>query len=291
MTAPTAWLELMGSGVAETYYDVRGRRTRVLEAGIGTPLILLHGTGGHAETYLRNIAPLSQHFRVLAVDMVGHGFTDGADGEYTMDTFADHIADLIDVLDVGQVFLSGESLGGGVACWTALKYPAKIKALSLNTGILARPDEKGLADLADIEARTNRLGQDLTREAIRSRLEWLVYDKSAVTDELVEIRHRVYSQPGMVERMVKVMRTVLQMNRDAFGDVDYYDHTLAKLQCPALVVWTDHNPGKSFAAVKPAIDAIPEREVHLLKGAGHWPQWEKFDEVNELMTEFLKRQE
>jgi 2-hydroxy-6-oxonona-2,4-dienedioate hydrolase len=289
VSEPTAWWHLMGSGVAENYYDVNGIRTRVLEAGTGFPLILLHGTGGHAETYLRNIGPLSRHFRVLAIDMVGHGYTDRIDGDYTMDTFADHVAGLIDTIGADQVFLSGESLGGGVACWTALKYPQKIRALSLNTGILARPDEKGLADLADIEQRTEQLADNISAETVRRRLEWLVYDPASMTDEMVALRLKVYSQPGMAETMVKVMKTVLTMNRAAYGDVDYYDHTLAQIQCPALVIWTEHNPGKSFEAIKPAIDSIPQAEVHLLQGAGHWPQWEKPDDVNSKMITFLSR--
>jgi 2-hydroxy-6-oxonona-2,4-dienedioate hydrolase len=204
-----------------------------------------------------------------------------------MDTFADHVHGLIDTIGAPEVFLSGESLGGGVACWTALKYPDRVRALSLNTGILARPDAKGLQDLADIEERTNRLGQDLSVDAIRRRLEWLVYDPATMTDEMVQLRLKVYSQPGMTDEMIKVMRTVLQMNRAAFGDTDYYDHTLAQLKCPALVIWTDHNPGKSYEAVKPAIDAIPRKEFHLLEGAAHWPQWEKPDEVNRRMIDFL----
>jgi 2-hydroxy-6-oxonona-2,4-dienedioate hydrolase len=288
--ARSIWTELMGSGVQERYYDVGGIRTRVLEAGSGHPLILLHGTGGHAETYVRNIGPLSRHFRVIAMDMVGHGYSGRHDGEYTMDTFADHVHGLIDTIGAEQAFLSGESLGGGVACWTALKYPDRVRALSLNSGILARPDEKGLKDLADIEARTNKLGEDLSADAIRRRLEWLVHDPASMTDEMVQVRLKVYSQPGMTDTMIKVMRTVLQMNRAAFGDVDYYDHTLAKLQCPALVIWTDHNPGKSYAAVKPAIDAIPVKEVHVLPDAGHWPQWEKPDEVNSRMIAFLSKE-
>jgi pimeloyl-ACP methyl ester carboxylesterase len=290
VSAPSIWTELMGSGIQEKFYDVGGISTRVLEAGSGFPLILLHGTGGHAETYVRNIGPLSQHFRVIAMDMVGHGYSGRHNGEYTMDTFANHVHGLMDAIGAEQVFLSGESLGGGVACWTALKYPERVRALSLNCGILARPDERGLKDLADIEERTNRLANDLSAPAIRRRLEWLVFDASTMTDEMVQVRLKVYSQPGMAETMIKVMRTVLQMNRAAFGDVDYYDHTLAKLKCPALVIWTDHNPGKSYAAVKPAIDAIPRKEVHLLTGAGHWPQWEKPDEVNSAMINFLGKE-
>jgi 2-hydroxy-6-oxonona-2,4-dienedioate hydrolase len=285
----TIWQGFAGHEVSQRYYDAGGFRTRVIEAGSGHPLILLHGTGGHAETYVRNIVPLSEHFRVIAMDMVGHGFSDRPDVEYTMDLFSDHVVGLMDAIGADRAFVSGESLGGGVACWTALKYPARVDALSLNTGILARPDEKGLADLADIEARTERLGEDLSRDAIRRRLEWLVFDPASMSEEMVDIRLQVYSQPGMVDHARRVMRTVLQMNRQAYGDIDYYSHTLANLTCPALVVWTDHNPGKSYDAVRPAIEAIPIREFHLLEGAAHWPQWEKADEVNALMIDFLTR--
>ena len=48
VNVPTAWCQVMGTGIAEKYYSVNGIRTRALEAGSGHPLILLHGTGGHA---------------------------------------------------------------------------------------------------------------------------------------------------------------------------------------------------------------------------------------------------
>jgi pimeloyl-ACP methyl ester carboxylesterase len=64
------WVELLGASV----YPLAGcYRTRVIEAGEGEPLGLLHGTGGHAENYIRNIAPLSRRHRVIAVDLGGTG--------------------------------------------------------------------------------------------------------------------------------------------------------------------------------------------------------------------------
>lgn len=290
MSNGSIWLELLGGEVQQHYYDAGGVRTRVLEAGTGHPLVLLHGTGGHAETYARNLLPLAEHFRVLSIDMIGHGFSARAPGgDYTLDVFADHVVALLDAIGAESCFLEGESLGGGVACWTALKYPDRVDALCLNTGILARPDEKGLKELDDLEARTKQLVNDLSRETVRRRLEWLVLDPAMMTEEMVDIRLRVYSQPGMVEEVGRVMETVLQMNRDAHGDVDYYSHTLANIKCPTLVLWTDHNPGKAYEVVKPAIDAIPNHEFHMIKDAAHWPQWEKPEEVNERMTDFLLR--
>ena len=64
---------------------------------------------------------------------------------------------------------------------------------------------------------------------------------------------------------------------------------IADLKCPVLLIWTDHNPGKSLAAVQHVIDTIPQKEFHLIKNAAHWAQWEKPDEVNALMIDFLNR--
>src|SRR4051794_10178115 len=61
----TFWLGMLGGEVR--YYDAGGVRTRCLEAGSGPALVLLHGTGGHAESWIRNVMPLAAHFRVYAL--------------------------------------------------------------------------------------------------------------------------------------------------------------------------------------------------------------------------------
>jgi pimeloyl-ACP methyl ester carboxylesterase len=71
----------------ERYYDAAGIRTRCFEKGEGKPVILLHGGGGHAETWVRNLIPLSQKFRVLAIDYLGHGYTDKPKITYNLALF------------------------------------------------------------------------------------------------------------------------------------------------------------------------------------------------------------
>ncbi len=284
----TAWLDWAGSGLQENFYDVGGLRTRVLEAGAGPAVVLLHGTGGHAETYQRNIVDLAQSYRVVVPDMIGHGYTDRPDHQYTLDDFSDHLFGLFDVLGYDTVNLSGESLGGCVAAWMALRDPRRVERLILNTGILDRPDEKGLTQLADLEARTQRLREELTVDAVRRRLEWLVLDPTSMTEEMVLLRFRIYSQPGMVDTVIRVLAAVLAMNRGPYAGVDYLNRDLLRdIAVPTLVLWTDHNPGKPLEVIKPAIDLIPNVEFALVKNAAHWPQFEQAATVNELMLKFL----
>lgn len=288
--ASSFWQDLAGAGLKEIFVEAAGVRTRVLEAGSGPVLLILHGTGGHAETYQRNIGPLSRHFRVLVPDMIGHGFTDRPDLDYTLDDFSNHLFALLDALGIERVHLSGESLGGCVAAWMAIKQPARVNRLVLNTGILDRPDENGLVQLADLEERTKKLAEDCTLETVRRRLEWLVLDKNSMTEEMAHIRYRIYSQPGMVDSVIRVMMAVLSMNRGLYCGGDYLARErMSEITRPTLVLWSDHNPGKPYEVIKPAIDLIPDAEVHIIKDAAHWPQFEQPEAVNSLMIDFLTR--
>lgn len=286
----TMWLDLMGTGTAERFVTVNGVRTRVLDTGSGPAVVLLHGTGGHVETYQRNIGPLAQRYRVIVPDMIGHGYTDRPDIHYTLDDFAEHVFGLLDALGVERAHLSGESLGGCVAAWMALQRPERAITLVLNTGILERPDAAGLTQIEDVEARTRSFATEVSYATVRRRLEWLVVDPATMTEEMVQIRLKLYSQPGMPETLVRVMSAVLAMNRGVYRGKDYLSSDLlAKVSCPTQVIWSDHNPGKPYEKMRPAFDKLPDVEVHLVKNAGHWPQFEQADDVNRLMLDFLSR--
>jgi pimeloyl-ACP methyl ester carboxylesterase len=282
------WRDISTTGFELSFPVVGGIRTRVLTAGDGPALLLLHGTGGHLETYQRNIGELAQHFRLIVPDMIGHGYTDRPDVDYTLDDYADHLFELLGHFNVSEVYLSGESIGGCIAAWMTLRAPDRVRALVLNTGLLERPDEQGLTQLADLETRTARLMSELTLDAVRGRMEWLVLNRGAMPDEMVRIRYDIYRQPGMVEDVQKILHAVLEMNRGVYRGVDYIDPSrLPELTCPTLVLWSDHNPGKPYERVKPAIDSIPDVKVSVIRNAAHWPQFEQPDEVNRQMVEFL----
>jgi 2-hydroxy-6-oxonona-2,4-dienedioate hydrolase len=286
MSVPTIWTELMGTGVSERFYDAAGVRTRVLEGGDGPTLLLLHGTGGHAEAYYRNLPELSRHFRVCAVDMLGHGFTDRPDVEYTLDDYASHIADLLDAMGVERASLSGESLGAAVSAWFGITRPERIERAVLNTGILHLPDR--LPELLDLGKRTRAIAeQGLTRESIRARMEWLVSKPERMTDELVEIRYRIYSQDGMMERVGRIMQRMMMMLSGKVGHEYMAEGVMQKLTCPTLVLWTEHNPGQSVELATSVVEEMPDARIHVLKDAGHWPQFEKPELVNQLHLEFL----
>jgi 2-hydroxy-6-oxonona-2,4-dienedioate hydrolase len=83
-----------------------------------------------------------------------------------------------------------------------LEHPDRVERLVLNTAGGLRSEPTVMAKVRDSTLEAVR---NVTRETVRRRLEWLVFDKASMTDEMVAIRHRIYSQPGMVQTMEHVL--------------------------------------------------------------------------------------
>jgi 2-hydroxy-6-oxonona-2,4-dienedioate hydrolase len=273
----TIWAELLGEEIRQTYYNAGGVRTRALEAGSGPPLIFLHGTGGHAECYVRNIAAHARHFHVYAIDFVGHGYSDMPDLAYGVQDFVSHVRSFLDAIGAKRAAISGESLGGMTGAWLAALHPDRVESLVLNTGILMPLEEEGRKDVADVLQRSRAAsGQQLTREGVRKRMEWLMADPKSVTDELVEIRFKIYSQPGRAAVMRKVAETLFGISIDRQREKELFDSDqLKKIQCPTLVLWTTHNPGQSAALAERGTTLIPNARMTVFENSAHWPQWEE----------------
>ena len=131
----SVWADLRGVSFKQHYIDAGGIRTRCIESGDPSkPLVLaLHGVGGHAEAYSRNFGPHADHFWFVAIDMLGHGWTDKPAIDYQVKDYADHVLAVLKTLGRDKAMISGESLGGWVATYLAVHRPAVVEKLVLNT--------------------------------------------------------------------------------------------------------------------------------------------------------------
>lgn len=279
----TLWEELMRGPFALRFVDAFGVRTRVVEAGDGPPLVLLHGTGGHAEAYGRNVARLAEHFRVIAYDMVGHGFSGGREEPYTLDTYSAHLRALLDALGIDRAHLSGESLGGWVAAWFAAHDPDRVDRLVLTTpgNVTSKPET-----MAKIRESTMKAVTDASEASVRSRLEWLFApgNRGMVTDELVAVRHAIYTQPDAVANM----RRVLALQEPEVRARYAWDPAwCGRVAAPTLIMWTSDDPTGAVSEGELLAQWIPGSRLVVVEDAGHWPQWERPLEFERLHLDFL----
>jgi pimeloyl-ACP methyl ester carboxylesterase len=111
------------------YADVNGIKLYYETHGTGRPLILLHGGLMSGETFGPVLSDLARNHQVIVPDLQGHGRTADIDRPIDIKLMADDIAALIDHLGLDKPDLVGYSLGGGVAFFTAVKYPDKVRKL------------------------------------------------------------------------------------------------------------------------------------------------------------------
>src|SRR5687767_12391571 len=106
------------AGVPNSEYsrfaEIDGVQIHYQEKGTGTPLVLLHGFTSSAYSWKDVFEPLSQKYRVIAVDLKGFGFSDKPDGDYARRAQAELIAHLLDYLKIERAWLCGNSMGGEV---------------------------------------------------------------------------------------------------------------------------------------------------------------------------------
>jgi 2-hydroxy-6-oxonona-2,4-dienedioate hydrolase len=277
------WLSMLGCEYRMGFVQAGPIRTRYLEAGFGhrETIVFLHGSGGYLEAFLRNIPAHAERYRVFAMDMVGHGFSDKPDHPYEPAHYVQHLIDFMDALRIDRVHLSGESLGGWVAERMAATHPERVGRIILNTAAGVHYDP-AVSDR--LHALSIKAAKEPTRENIRKRLEWLMLDPAVVTDEMVEMRYRVYTQPGFAKAIENIM--CLHTKEYRLPNL-MTEAELARIQAPTLVLWTTHDPGSSVEIGQKLARGIPGARFVVMEHCGHWPQFEDAENFNRLQLEFL----
>jgi pimeloyl-ACP methyl ester carboxylesterase len=110
---------------------VQGTVLAWTELGAGPPLVLLHGLGDSHRTWRRVAPRLADHFRVLLLDLPGHGLSDRPDASYTLDWYAAMVFGWLDAIGVEATSVVGHSFGGGVAQWMVLAARSRVDRLAL----------------------------------------------------------------------------------------------------------------------------------------------------------------
>lgn len=279
------WPEIARGTIRLGYVNAGGIRTRYVEAGdpdADEAVIFIHGTGGHLEAFTRNLLPHAEHYRTIALDMVGHGYSDKPDHDYEIHHYVQHLKDFCDAVGVRRGHMHGESLGGWITAQFVIDHPDRTASLTLNTAGGLNTDPKVMERVYNVTMNAVR---NASPETVRARLEWLMNAPERVTDDLVEMRLGIYTQPGFVRAMEHIL--CLQ-NMDIRMRNVLTDESLTQIRAETLVVWTDHDPTAPTETGQRFVEAIPKaRPLVVMTDCAHWPQWEKADEFNRLHLEFL----
>jgi 2-hydroxy-6-oxonona-2,4-dienedioate hydrolase len=263
--------------------------TRVITAGEGPPLVLMHGGGGHAEAYSRNISRLATKHRVIAMDFLWHGFSSKPKfraGNW-LEQFSEQVLDLLDSMGIEKASLEGESLGGWVAIDLALRFPERVDKVILNTAWGCKFDpqhvREAAADLESLRKTSMDALNNPEKEKIRKRMEWLMSPEK-VTDEIVDVRHGIWSRPDTNAALKEYYEQLFSPSTE---DYLFDEAAIKRISVPTLILWTDKNPLHGIDAAHRLEKLIMGSRCYIIKNAAHWPQWEHAQEHDRVVLEFL----
>jgi pimeloyl-ACP methyl ester carboxylesterase len=275
----------------DQYVNVGNINTRFRAAGDkGTPVILIHGMGDSLEEWEFNINALAQKHHVYAIDLVGFGHSDKPEPSYSPEysNFARFVNDFMTVQGIERASLVGSSLGGAISLLFAIQFPEKIEKMVLvNSSGLG----KELALVFKL-ATLPRIGELLirpSRKGIAMSQKALVYDKTIVTDEQVEIYYQLALVPGWQEYFLSTLRNFAGFRGQRADVMRPIVDNLASITAPTLIIWGQQDQIIPVAHAQVAKERIPNAKLHIFDPCGHIPPRERPEEFNNLVLEFLAK--
>ena len=268
------------------FVDVDGIKFHYVVAGEGPPLLLLHGLGASVITWRDNMGPLSQHFRVYAVDLPGHGDSDKPDIDYSLETVAYYLGRLLDVMGLERCSIVGNSVSGPLAIKLGRDIPDRIHKLVLVDSASLGRELSLYIRLVSIPF----LGSILESSRVggtKYMLKGVFYDEKFVVPDLLDELHRSRSMPGAKEAVIRPIR--LGVNLLGVRKEFILDGQMKQLEAPLLIVWGANDVIFPVAHAYNALREAPHAQLKVFPECGHWPHMEKSEEFNQLVVEFLSK--
>jgi pimeloyl-ACP methyl ester carboxylesterase len=249
------------------------RVAHYLEQGAGEPLLLIHGVGMQAQAWYPQMDALSHEFRVIALDMPGHGKSASLDANAELPQFVAWAIEFIEALDAGPVNLAGHSMGSLIAAGVAVTRPDLVKRVAVLNGVYRRNETARQAVLrraAELRAGAIDVDTPLRR--------WFNEDEAQqVAARKVESWLRSVDLHGYTTAYTAFAK----------GDEIYADGWRS-IACPALVLTGSDDPNSTSVMAMQMAKAAKNAKAVVIENERHMVNLTAPDEVNRALRDWLR---
>lgn len=272
--APSQYADL-GNGITAHYRDQGNAR--------GPVVVLLHGSNASLHTWEPWVVELADQFRIVTVDLPGHGLTGPVPGgDYSQEGMVKFVDEFATAMKLPPFALGGNSMGGGVAARFAIEHPARLTHLILvDAGGMPTQTERdpGIAfRLARTPILQNLMLYVTPRRLLEENLKTAIGDDTLVTAEMVDMYWELNRREGNRAASLKRFQTE--------GDTFVQDNA-AKIAVPTLILWGEADtltpPDMGEAYTK----AIKGSRLIVYNNVGHIPMEEVSETSSQAVREFM----
>lgn len=251
--------------------DVRGTPVEALIAGSGPPLLYLHAEQLFDQTR-SHINALAQHWRVIAPRHPGFGTLPMPGDFRSVDDIAYLYLDLLDKLDLKDVLVVGSSFGGWIALEMCVRNTRRIAKLALVSTVGVKLSDREERDFADLfYLPEEKLYETLLADAARSAPRFSELDVAAVETIARERQATAFYgwKPYLHNPVLK--------------------RWLHRIDIPTLLIWGEQDRFVAPSYGRQLAERIPNAELRMLPGAGHYPHIEQSAQLVKMIESFARR--
>jgi 3-oxoadipate enol-lactonase len=246
------------------------------DAGLGQPVVLLHGYPFNRSLWNEQVSALGNSYRVITPDLRGLGESDASQGPTTMNGMAQDVAALLDHLEISRAVVGGLSMGGYVALAFYKEFPSRVRSL-----ILA--DTRAPADTEEGKQTRHQQAEKALAEGMAGIADSML--PKLLTPETVSKR------PDLVKRVRDMMlKTKPEGAAGALlGMAEREDQTalLSQISCPTLILVGREDPITPVADSEKMHREIAGSRLVVIENAAHVSNLERTDQFNEELMRFL----
>ncbi len=268
--------------------QIKGHTIFYAVRGEGFPILLLHGYGAGMWVWEKQIDLLSQFYRVYALDLIGHGFSDRPKISYTPNTYLHFLKDFMDGVGIKKAILIGNSMGGGLAWAMAGLFPERVEKLILINAVppdvleqVKNESFRALVAIKEIPLLPYLVFASRNRNSIRWILFECVSNIQLITPEVVERQYKLSKIKGSTWVLYSTFK-------NAKYGVKLKD-CLRRISQPTLLIWGDSDQVLPLSIGKELHRIISHSRLLVIKKGAHIPMWENSEEVNQAILDFLKK--
>jgi pimeloyl-ACP methyl ester carboxylesterase len=246
----------------------------------GPPVVLVHGYTDNARDWVPMLPYLSTSFRLILVDLRGHGASSKPECCYTRLDFAYDIKLLLDALHVERADIVGHSLGSIVAQTFAEYWPERTRRAVLIASTGGIPPAQDKPATFDFAAQIRELKEPIDPDSPFMVAWW---DSPTPVDAEFIRRQRKDSAAIPLKVWLAILDQGLP-HETQYGDLQA---TLPRLKAPTLLIWGSKDPIMEEPARASLRKALPTAQVKVYPGLGHNPFWEDPRAVADTLNKFL----
>ncbi len=231
--------------------------------------------------YAFQVADYAKHFNCISIDLRGTGETDKPEGVYSTELFADDVAAFMQAVGIQKAHISGLSLGAAVGMWLAVKYPERVKSLSLHSGwTKTDPFLKTIVEGWQVMAKA--LGS-VPEMVILGIFPWCFTPElyAAKPDYIQSLADFVRSRPAQT-----LAAFLQQSNAVTAHDVEAQ---FGRISAPTQITFGRHDLLTSTRFADRVKGSIRGSELVIFEGCAHAPIYEEVEEFNQKTLAFLQR--